>query len=65
MDHAITIRDLLHLASIAAVGYILSAIAAIFYILHMLSGGYWPRWYWNLKQRNIHRKSDLTTLNLS
>jgi hypothetical protein len=36
-------------------------------LIHELSGGYWPKWYWNLKQRKQKADEDANpiTLNLN
>lgn len=65
MDHAITLRDVVHLLAAFGIWYFLIApVLAFFYLWYALNGG--PVWFQKLNTWRSNRgvKSPITTLNL-
>jgi hypothetical protein len=68
MNRPITIgmflKGLLFGAGIYVIGMILFIIIGWIIFSHLMSGGYWPTWYYNLKQRKIKRDENRNSITL-
>lgn len=57
MNQPITIglllKTILACGIIYVVGMVILIVIGLILFMHAMSGGYWPKWYWKLKQRKL------------